>query len=112
MWSFRSYGGDVEEDEAEAVASISKLVGTSLVPFEDGRLDEQGAVKYTSCFGPDAEGRYEATHEYSLPHVDDRRLSVKSVVWYSEHGSYYAEDIFEDTGRVLARRSGVNTPAN
>lgn len=108
-WAFRSYGGDIgEEDGGET--SYSKLVGTSLIPVEDDKLVEQDAVKFTSCVGPDAEGRYEVTREYGLPHESERRLSVKNMGWFSEHGSYYAEDIFDDTGRVLARRSGVNTP--
>jgi len=110
MWSARSYGGDVEADEESAETSIVKLVGSSIIPVEDGELNEEAAVKYTSCQGPDAEGRYEATQEYSVPGADDQRLSVKSVIWQSEHGSYYVEDIFDNAGRVVARRSGVNTP--
>jgi len=110
LWSARSYGGDGEETEETAEASLVKLVGTSIIPIEDGELDQDAAVKYTSCHGPDAEGRYEATTEYSLPQGEDSILSVKAMVWQSEHGSYFTEDIFDDAGRVVARRSGVNTP--
>lgn len=109
-WAFSSSGGDVGE-EYSGETSYSKLLGTSLIPIEDDELNEEDAVKFTSCKGPDAEGRYEVTREYGLPHMDERRLTVKNMGWYSEHGSYYAEDIIDDTGRIIARRSGVNTPA-
>ncbi|MGB0907432.1 MAG: hypothetical protein ACPGVT_08055 [Maricaulaceae bacterium] len=111
MWSYKSYGGDMGEEYGGEL-SYSKLVGTTLIDFKDGKLSDEPGVKYTSCVGPDAEGRYQATQEYRLPHIDDRWLSVKSVVWQSEHGSYYAEDIFDDTGRIISRRSGVNTPVS
>jgi len=110
-WSTRSFGGDVEVEEADAEASLSRLVGTALIPLEDDALNEEDAVNYTYCQGPDAEGRYEAKQEYRVPYSEDTWLTAKSVVWYSEHGSYYAEDIFDETGRIIARRSGVNTPA-
>lgn len=110
MWSARSYGGDVEEDAATAEASIVKLIGTAITPIEDGVPNPDDAVTYTACRGPDPEGRYEATQRYSLPYTDDKRLSVTSTLWQSAHGSYFAEDIFDDTGRIIARRSGVNTP--
>lgn len=110
-WSNQSFGGDVGGEEETAEISYSQLVGTSIVPIENGTLMEDNAVKYTSCVGPDAEGRYEAKLEYTLPHGDGSKLAVNNVSWYSEHGSYYAEDIFYKDGRVLARRSGVNTPA-
>jgi len=109
-WSSKSFGGDVGGDEESAEIGYVKLVGTSVVPLEDGVLNDEGAVKYTSCVGPDAEGRYEARLEYTLPHDDGSKLDVKNMTWFSEHGSYYAEDIFYKDGRVLARRSGVNTP--
>lgn len=110
-WSFRSYGGDMGGDYSGEI-SYSKLVGTSLIPLEDNKLMEDDAIKYTSCTGPDAEGRYQVSTEYRLPHMDERFLAVKNIGWFSEHGSYYAEDIFDDTGRILSRRSGVNTPVS
>ena len=58
MWSARSYGGDIEETEDTSEMSTMKLVGTSLIPLENSEENQDGAVKYTSCTGPDAEGRY------------------------------------------------------
>jgi hypothetical protein len=111
MWSHKAFGGDVGGDEASAEAGVVRLVGASVIPVEYGELNEDEAVTYTSCTGPDQEGRYETTMEYTLPHNDGSKLSVKNLTWYSEHGSYYAEDIAYQDGRVIARRSGVNTPA-
>lgn len=111
-WSSKSFGGDVGGDEQSAEIGHVKLVGTSIIPIENGELMEETAIKYLSCVGPDAEGRYEASLEYKLPNGDGTYDSAKNVSWYSEHGSYYAEDIFDTSGRVVARRSGVNTPVN
>lgn len=108
-WSFRSYGGDVGEEEGEET-SYAKLVGNAITPVENDKLMHDQAVTYVSCKGPDAEGRYEAKLSYRLPHMDDRMLDVDNITWTSEHGSYYVEDIIDDTGRIIARRSGVNTP--
>ena len=88
-----------------------QLVGTAIVPLEDGELNHEGAVNYISCIGPDPEGRYEANIEYKIPNDDGTSDFVKSVSWFSEHGSYYAEDHINEEGRVVARRSGVYTPA-
>lgn len=108
-WSARSYGGDVSEEDSDEI-SIYKLVGAFVIPVENGSLNKEAAIKYTSCVGPDAAGRYETTQEYSLPQSDGSTLKSKNLSWYSEHGSYYVEDVMDESGRVVARRSGVNTP--
>ena len=109
MWSSKSFGGDVGGTEADAEIGYIKMVGTTLVPLEDGVLNREGAIQYKSCVGPDPEGRYEAHIEYKISH-DDMSDSVKSVSWFSKHGSYYAEDHTNEQGQVVARRSGVYTP--
>ena len=111
MWSSKAFGGDVGGTEESAETNLVKLVGTSIVPIENGNPNEQGAIKYLSCVGPDPEGRYEAHLEYKIPVGDGKFDTSKNVSWYSEHGSYYAEDHFNEEGRIIARRSGVNTPA-
>lgn len=110
-WSSKSFGGDVGGTELAAEAGHIKLVGTSMVPLENGELNLKGAIKYLSCVGPDPEGRYETNIEYSIPNGDGTSDFVKNISWYSEHGSYYVEDHINEEGRVVARRSGVNTPA-
>jgi len=110
MWSSKSFGGDVGGDEESAEIGYVKLVGTSIVPIEDGELIEAAAVNYLACVGPDAEGRYQATREYKIPNGDGTYDQAKNVSWYSQHGSYFVEDNFNEAGRVVARRSGVNTP--
>jgi hypothetical protein len=112
MWSYKSFGGDTEVKEADAEISFSKLVGTSMIPMEDGELKHEEAFKYKSCVGPDAEGRYEAWIEYKMPIGDGKYVTSQNMTWYSEHGSYYAEDIYNVEGRLASRRSGVNTPVS
>ncbi len=112
MWSYKSFGGDTEVEEADAEVSYSKLVRTSMIPMEDGELKPEEAFKYLSCVGPDPEGRYEAHIEYKMPIGDGKYVTSKNMTWYSEHGSYYAEDIYNVEGRLASRRSGVNTPAS
>jgi len=109
MWSFKAFGGDVGGDEETAEESFSQLVGTSIIPVEDGELKEEEAHKILSCVGPDAEGRYEVQQEYKISIGDGAYVTSKNMTWYSEHGSYYAEDIYND-GRISSRRSGVTTP--
>lgn len=109
-WSFKAFGGDVGGDEASAEVSYTKLVGTTLFSVEDGELSEDGAHKILSCKGPDAEGRYEVHQEYKITNSDGSFVTGKNMTWYSEHGSYYAEDFYTEDGRVNSRRSGVNTP--
>lgn len=111
-WSSKSFGGDVGGIEETAEVRLVKLVGTRIIPIENGVLREAEAVQYLSCTGPDTEGRYEATLEYKLPNTDGTFDTAQNVSWYSEHGSYFAEDIINTSGRVTARRSGVNTPAD
>lgn len=110
MWSFKAFGGDVGGDETSAEVSYTKLVGTTLFSVEDGELTDEGAHKVLSCVGPDAEGRYELHQEYKVPSGDGSFATSKNMTWYSEHGSYYAEDFYTEDGRVNSRRSGVNTP--
>jgi hypothetical protein len=111
MWSFKAFGGDVGGDEESAEISYNKLVGTSLVPFEDGALNYDGAHKIHSCVGPDEEGRYQILQEYKVPDGRGAFNTSKNMTWYSEHGSYYAEDFYTQDGRINSRRSGVSTPA-
>lgn len=112
MWASKSFGGDVGGTEEEAEFGRVQLVGASIVPIEEGVLQYDGAIQYLSCNGPDAEGRYEVELKYKLPNGDGTFDIAKNITWYSEHGSYYAEDIFNQKGRVVARRSGVNTPVS
>ncbi|MEL6687192.1 MAG: hypothetical protein AAFP97_06200 [Pseudomonadota bacterium] len=109
-WVGRSFGGDVGGTEETAEPQFQRLIGTSLVPEEDGELVTSSAIKFNSCKGPDQEGRYEAELEYTLASRSGGTEYVDNVSWYSEHGSYFAEDIRNEDGRVVARRSGVNTP--
>jgi len=109
-WSAKAFGGDVGGDEGSAETNIVKLIGNSRVPLEDGEPNHDLATRYTSCAGPDAEGRYETTSEYKIPVGDGTFDYSKNMTWYSEHGSYYAEDHYDGSGRIIARRSGVNTP--
>ena len=109
-WAMKSFGGDVGGDEETAEIGYVKLVGASVIPVENDVLNEEGAIEYTSCVGPDAEGRYEATLKYTLPHNDGSKLTVNNLTWFSEHGSYFVEDLIHESGHVIARRSGVNTP--
>ena len=111
-WSSKSFGGDIADTEETAETGLVKLVGASIIPMEDGVLQEAQAINYLSCIGPDKEGRYEARLEYPLPNGDGTFDTAKNTSWYSEQGSYYAEDIYNTAGRVVARRSGVNTPAS
>lgn len=111
MWSNKTFGGDVDINEADAELSYSKLVGTRVIPMEDGRLVEAEAYKYLSCVGPDPEGRYETRVEYKMPIGDGKYVTSQNMTWRSEHGSYYAEDIYNVEGRLASRRSGVYTPA-
>jgi len=112
VWSSKAFGGDVGGTEEDAETRTVKLVGASRIPIENGVLQEEQAVRYLSCTGPDSEGRYEARLEYQMTNSDGTIETMKNVSWYSEHGSYYAEDIYNEAGRVVARRSGVNTPAS
>ncbi|MEP3889124.1 MAG: hypothetical protein ABJN69_01580 [Hellea sp.] len=112
MWSFKAFGGDVGGDENSAEVSYTKLVGTTLFSVENGELTDEGAHKVSSCVGPDAEGRYELHQNYKVSSGEGTYSTSKNMTWYSEHGSYYAEDFFAEDGRVTSRRSGVNTPFN
>ncbi len=69
-------------------------------------------VKYTACSGPDKEGRYLIKMEYSEPFDETSRIYVKNETWRSEHGSHFNEDHRDETGRLVARRSGVLTPVD
>lgn len=109
-WSSKAFGGNVGGDEASAEASHTKLVGTSIFSVEDGKIVQAGEHKIKSCVGPDPEGRYEIHQEYNIPTGDDTFVTSKNMTWYSEHGSYYAEDIYTQDGRINSRRSGVYTP--
>jgi len=109
-WSFKAFGGDVGGDEESAETSYTKLVGTSLISLEDSELNEEGAHNVKSCIGPDAEGRYELWQEYKVPNGNGGFTTAKNMTWYSEHGSYYAEDFITEEGRINSRRSGVTTP--
>jgi hypothetical protein len=111
VWASKSFGGDVGGTEEAAEFGQVKLVGASMIPIEEGELQYDAAIQYISCKGPDIEGRYEVELDYKLPNGDGTFDTAKNITWYSEHGSYYAEDIFNEQGRVVARRSGVNTPA-
>ena len=111
-WSSKSFGGDVGGTEETAEIGNVKLVGSMIIPIEGGTLREAEAVKFLSCTGPDVEGRYEASLEYKLPNKDGTFDTAKNVSWYSEHGSYFAEDHYNEAGRVVARRSGVYTPVS
>lgn len=112
MWSSKAFGGDFGGDESSADISYVKRVGTAMIPLTDGKLNEAESVNYTSCLGPDPEGRYQATTEYKMPNGDGTFDTSYSTNWYSEHGSYYAEDHYNEEGRIVSRRSGVNKPAS
>ena len=112
MWSSKSFGGDVGGEEATAQANIVALQGNTIVPIVDGVPNHQAAIQYKSCVGPDAEGRYEVQTEYMIPNPDGTFDTAKNVSWYSKHGSYYSEDHYNESGRIVSRRSGVNTPAD
>ena len=109
-WSSKAFGGDVGGDEASAELGYNKLIGTSLVSMEDGVPNEPEAHKIKSCIGPDPEGRYEIKQEYKMPNGEGGYVTSQNMTWYSEHGSYYAEDIYNEDGRIMSRRSGVYTP--
>jgi len=111
QWSSKSFGGDVGGDEASAEVSLVLLDGNAIVPIVDGQADQEGALNYQSCAGPDLEGRYEVHIEYKVPSEDGGFNSVKNMSWYSEHGSYFVEDHFTEKGRIIGRRAGVYTPA-
>ena len=108
MWKSRSYGGDITGTGGQG--ETSKIVGASIISIEDGILQEDSAIKYTSCVGPDAQGRYESWKEYELEPMNGKKVYAKALQWHSEHGSYFAEDIFDESGYTFARRSGVYTP--
>ena len=107
-WSNQSFGGDVEGDEGDK--NYVRLVGNAIIPLVDGKLQHENKLLYTSCEGPDAEGRYASTVEYSMALEDGTRLNAKSTNWASDRGSYYAEFLTDQTGRIVARRSGVTWP--
>ena len=110
-WSSKSFGGDVGGTEEGAQGNRVVLDGNRLVPVVNGERDYGSAIEYLSCVGPDAEGRYEVRTQYKIPNGDDTFDLSRNVAWYSEHGSYYAEDHYSPDGRIVSRRSGVNTPA-
>lgn len=110
-WSSKAFGGDVGGDEENAELGYNKLIGTSLVSMEDGVPNVPEAHNIKSCVGPDAEGRYEIKQEYKMPNGQGGYVTSLNMTWYSEHGSYYAEDIYNEDGRIISRRSGVYTPA-
>ena len=110
-WSSKAFGGDVGGDEASADIGHNKLIGTALVSMEDGEPNEAEAHQIESCVGPDAEGRYEIKQTYKMPNGSGGYVTSQNMTWYSEFGSYYAEDIRNEDGRIMSRRSGVYTPA-
>ncbi|MEP3889467.1 MAG: hypothetical protein ABJN69_03310 [Hellea sp.] len=111
MWSSKAFGGDVGGDEKTAELGYNKLIGTSLVSMDGGVPNEPEAHKIKSCVGPDPEGRYEIKQEYKMPNGKGGYVTAQNMTWYSEHGSYYAEDVYNEDGRITSRRSGVYTPS-
>lgn len=110
-WVSKAFGGDVGGDENNAEEFTNRLVGTMVVPIENGVLNEDAAYRYIYCKGPDEKGRYEARSEYKMPGAEEGTfVTAKNLTWYSEHGSYYVEDIYTSEGVVNSRRSGVMTP--
>ncbi len=105
--SFQSFGGDVYDDSI----SYSRLVGTQMLPVIDG-VQQKTGIQFISCTGPDAEGRYFTSSEYTLPEEegDTEKFSVKAASTYSSSGSYYSEDIYTESGRIIAQRAGVTLP--
>jgi len=110
MWSSKAFGGDFGGDEASAELGYNKLIGTSLVSTDDGAPNHAEAHVIKSCVGPDPEGRYEIKQDYKMPNGKGGYVTARNMTWYSEHGSYYAEDIYNEDGRIQSRRSGVYTP--
>lgn len=110
IWSSSSSGGDISEDYS-GETEYHKLVGTWLRPYEDGEAKDEGGVEFTSCTGPDEEGRYAFTLKYNMPLQDGSPIYVTNKTWRSEHGSHFHEEHVDETGRLRARRSGVYTPA-
>lgn len=108
-WSNMSYGGDMSPEESNVVSYV-RLVGNTLVPLEDGELQEDGRVVYTSCSGPDSAGRYFATLTYDFDIGDGITIYATSESWYSENGSHFQEDLRNEKGRLVGRRSGINYP--
>jgi len=108
-WSFRSFGGDTSAEEASET-SYARLVGNAMIPLEDGELQEDGKMVYSSCTGPDSAGRYFAEMTYKFVVNDDVPVYVNQQTWASEHGSHFQEDLRNTKGRLLGRRSGINKP--
>lgn len=103
-WAFQSSGGDAYNEEVSYV----RLIGNQMVPLENDEPQMAQALTFTSCEGPDEEGRWTTTSTYSMPDGEDATIYASNLTWTSEHGSYYVEDITDETGRIVARRSGVN----
>ncbi len=112
QWSSRSFGGDVGGTEDTAETNTVILDGNMIVPINDGEPNTEAALRFSSCAGPDPEGRYEAEIEYKIPTGDGTFDLVKNVTWYGQNGAYFAEDHFNEEGRIVARRSGVYMPAD
>jgi len=110
LWSSKSFGGDVGGTEDAADITLVTLDGNRIVPIEDDQFDEDAALDFQSCEGPDPEGRYQAEIEYKIPVGDGSFDFVKNVSWYGQQGTYFAEDHFNAEGRIIARRSGVYLP--
>ncbi|QJB69905.1 hypothetical protein [Parasphingorhabdus halotolerans] len=110
-WSSQSFGGDTGTSEDSAKPNLVRLVGDRLVPIIDGTLNLSADTHYRSCSGPDPEGRYQAEVEYRIPNGDGTFDTAHNVSWYSEHGSYFTEFHVNEAGRTVARRSGIQRPA-
>ena len=105
--TFQSFGGDVYDESI----SYSRLVASRMLPVIEG-VQQQTGIQFTSCSGPDIEGRYFTSSEYTLPpeEGDTSIFYVKAASTFSKSGSYFSEDIVDDTGRIIAQRAGVTLP--
>ena len=108
-WTSRSFGGDVEEE----TTSSTRLVGDKWIPIENGILMTDQALTFHACEGPNTLGWYQTQSTYQLPpdSEDAEPYFVRASSTYGAKGSYFTEDITTADGTVVARRSGVTTPA-
>ncbi|MEM7701537.1 MAG: hypothetical protein AAF251_06325 [Pseudomonadota bacterium] len=111
-WTNKSFGGDVGGTEDDAEVSVVTVEGNFVIPIENGKLNREAAVEITACDGPDPEGRYEVKKSYKIPVEGGSFDYATNVSWYGERGSYYAEDLRDPDGRIIARRSGVYLPVH
>ncbi|MEM7701538.1 MAG: hypothetical protein AAF251_06330 [Pseudomonadota bacterium] len=109
-WNTLTYGGDTGETEETAEVTVVTVEGNAIVPVEDGKKDREASVDILSCRGPDPEGRYQIETQYKLSAEERGFDYVTNTSWYGQAGSYYAEDIRNGEGRIIARRSGVYLP--